>query len=370
MSLLVSKYHFKYGHSIGRECVKSKIRDQYFVFGLENELRTIEGHCITCKKFKCRPLAQHMATLPKYRFEEPLQAFSRTGLDYAGPFLVRAPGRGKAKPKVYILVFSCLQTRAVHFEVTEGVDLSSTMNALSRFVDLRGLPLTILSDNFASFATEDKELESWVRSIDKQTFIETIPAKTEWIFTPPKGPHHGGTYEIMVKAVKRCLKSLTDYSDCSLDEFRTFVSRCAALLNGRPLTRVKLENNDQFILTPNHFLVGNLGGAISTKTQKSIAHRWLKVHHLLNKFWSSFLETYLLELRTYRKWTKTHEDIKIGSLVLEIDPDTPRGQWKLAVVHEIKASRDGRVRQVVVRTTKGLYSRPIVNLVPLLEPGL
>jgi hypothetical protein len=242
------------------------------------------------------------------------------------------------------------------------------MNALSRFIDLRGMPLTILSDNFATFVSEEKELESWVRSIDKQLFIEPTEAKVEWIFTPPRGPHHGGVYEIMVKAVKRCLKSLADYTDYSFDEFRTFISRCAALLNGRPLSRVQLENSDQVILTPNHFLIGNLGGAVDTSTERSIAHRWLRVHHLLNQFWSKFLETYILELRNLHKWTKSHENIKVGAVVIEIDPNLPRGQWKLAIIEEVKASRDGRVRQVTIRNAKGTYVRPIVNLVPLLEP--
>jgi hypothetical protein len=330
-------------------------------------LRSVESKCIVCKRLKGKPLSQHMSNLPAYRFELPLQAFSKTGLDFAGPFEVKAPNRGKARPKVYILVFTCLQTRAVHFEVTEGMDLSSTMNALSRFADIRGLPDTILSDNFPTFVSHDKELEGWVRSIDQQTFISTTKANVEWIFIPPKGPHHGGIYEIMVKAVKRCLRSLTDYAEYSLDEFRTFISRSAALLNGRPISLVKNENGDQIILTPNHFLIGNLGGAVSTETVKSLAHRWLKVHHLLNQFWSIFLKTYLLELRMYRKWTQNHENIKIGSVVVEIDPNLPRGQWKLATVEEVKASRDGRIRQVVIRTAKGLYTRPIVNLVPLFD---
>jgi hypothetical protein len=89
------------------------------------------------------------------------------------------------------------------------------MNALTRFVDVRGLPVEILSDNFPTFVSEDKELEGWVRSIDTGLFINTIQAEVKWSFTPPKGPHHGGTYEIMVKAVKRCLKSLVDYTDYS-----------------------------------------------------------------------------------------------------------------------------------------------------------
>ena len=58
-----------------------------------------------------------MAAIPENRFEKPLQAFSKTGLDFAGPFSIKQ-GRAKQQLKSYILVFTCLQTQAVHLEAT------------------------------------------------------------------------------------------------------------------------------------------------------------------------------------------------------------------------------------------------------------
>jgi len=54
--------------------------------------------------------------------------------------------------------------------------MSATLNAISRFVDIRGMPHSILSDNFSTFVSKDKELESWVRSIQIDDLIATTKA--------------------------------------------------------------------------------------------------------------------------------------------------------------------------------------------------
>jgi hypothetical protein len=42
-----------------------------------------------------------MASLPSYRFETPLRAFSKIGLDFAGPFEIKM-GKLRKRLKVYI----------------------------------------------------------------------------------------------------------------------------------------------------------------------------------------------------------------------------------------------------------------------------
>ena len=308
-----------------------------------------------------------MSALPEWRFSEPLRAFSKTGLDFAGPFEIKASGRGHARTKVYILVLTCLQTRALHLECTHGMDTSSVANAISRFVDVRGMPTDILSDNWSSFVTKDKELESWVRFLDKDSIIKATKANVDWHFTPPKGPHHGGVYEIMVKATKRAFKGLLPKSDLTFDEFRTLVSKCMGLVNCRPLTRVPTGLDDQHvILTPNHFLFGSLGGAVDTP-YSSFKNKWTLICDLQSKFWKLFLQEMIPELRLMRKWYKDCPNLAVGDWVIEIDPNLPKGQWKLATVEELILSNDHKVRKVIIKTSNGFYERPIVNLCPLFK---
>jgi len=91
-----------------------------------------------------------------------------------------------------------MQTRAVHFEITENQETSSVLTALERFISLRGRPNLVLSDNQTSFRSADRELINFVRDIDykilKTRLSENFNSKPiEWKFVPPKSPHFGGS---------------------------------------------------------------------------------------------------------------------------------------------------------------------------------
>jgi hypothetical protein len=133
-----------------------------------------------------------MSALPSSCFQKPLRAFAKCGLDFAGPFELKAPGSGKARPTTYILLFTCLQTRAVHLELTERMSISATLNAISEFVDIMGMPTSIFSDNFSTLVSKDKDIENWVRTIQLHDLISTTKAEVHCYFIPLRGPHHGG----------------------------------------------------------------------------------------------------------------------------------------------------------------------------------
>jgi hypothetical protein len=247
------------------------------------------------------------------------------------------------------------------------MDENHFVNAVSRFIDMRGIPSDILSDNWSTFVSPEKELESWVKSLNQDLIIKKVPADINWIFTPPYGPHHGGVYEIMVKSFKRSFYALLENNmrpDLTMDEFRTLISRCAALVNGRPLTRTEIDNKS-IILTPNHFLHGSLGGSVSTKDIEDPVKKWKQIHSLVNQFWEIYLKEYLPELRKSQKWKEIRKNIQVGDLVLEMNPNQPRGNWQLGIVTEVEDSVDNLVRKCWIRTAKGVYHRPISRLCPL-----
>ena len=360
--VLVEHYHWTYGHAVGDENIKAQLRQRYHIMGLNQLVKSIRAKCVECQKTRAKAHGQQMGPLPEYRFSRPLSAFAKTGLDFAGPFDIKV-GRGRARQKCYILVLTCMQTRAIHLEVTDSQDMTAVMNALSRFVDLRGMPTDILSDNFSTFISKDKELQSWVRYLDKDMLIETAKAEINWHFTPPLAPHQGGIYESMVKSAKRALKTIADRENLNFDEFRTFVSNSAAMLNGRPLQRVT-HDNSSYVLTPNHFLVGNLGGAVTTKNVGP-NKRWKQISRLLDGYWKIFMEHYLPELKRLRKWKAIKPNICEGQIVLELEPGIATSRWKLAKVVEVLPSSDGNIRKVLIKNSKGLFERAITSLCPL-----
>ena len=97
--------------------------------------------------------------------------FTFTGLDFAGPLYVRSEKEnGSAQcqetNKVFVCLFTCASTRAVHLELTQGLSVQSFLMAFRRFASRRGLPSMLISDNAKTFRSASKEIQALSRSQD------------------------------------------------------------------------------------------------------------------------------------------------------------------------------------------------------------
>ena len=62
------------------------------------------------------------------------------------------------------------------------------------------------------------------------------------------------------------------------------------------------------------------------------------------------------------KWFRVKGNVEVGDLVLELDPNRKRSQWKMALITETYPGNDGLVRKVRMKTQNGEYERPIHKL--------
>ena len=88
---------------------------------------------------------------------------------------------------------------------------------------------------------------------------------------------------------------------------------------------------------------------------------------LANEWWDRWLSSYLPSLQKRQKWTESHENLKVGDLVLLAEEDPmPRGKYPYAIVTDTKVCPDGHVRSATVRTSDGLVrKRDVRKLIPL-----
>jgi len=310
---------------------------------------------------------------PIKRSLSELRAFAEVGIDFAGPFYIKV-GRGKQRKNMFVLVITCLQIRAVHFEVTEDQTTSAVLMALTRFAFCRGCPSRIVSDNQTSFKSAEKELLSFLKDLDFEALSQRLGQSFEkavsWEFIPPRAPHFGGSWEIMVKAMKRAVKVVAKGADYTEDQFRTFVTQAAGLLNARPLTRMLIRDKVT-IVTPNSFIVGNYNTElipVSLENKHSrLGARFLLTEKMSREVWKQFIHELLPELRPRTKWLKTFPNLEVGQLVLVIDKAAEKGEWRLAIVDKVNQSEDGVVRSATVRMGCKTYDRPVIDLFPLLD---
>ena len=139
------------------------------------------------------------------------------------------------------------------------------------------------------------------------------------------------------------------------------------LINSRPITRVSDEPLVD-ALTPNHLLVmqGNSPHSlVGYDDSKIVRSQWKQVTQLTENFWRRWHAEYLHTLQQRQKWNRKLPNIKVGELVMLVEPNLARGQWPLGIIEKLKPSSDGLIRSVSVRTAASTYDRPLGKLVKL-----
>ena len=81
-----------------------------------------------------------------------------------------------------------------------------------------------------------------------------------WHWNPPSAPHFGGVFEAMIKSSKRAINAILKDADVTDEELQTTFIGVENLMNSRPLNALSDDPNDEPVLTPNHFLIGQMGG--------------------------------------------------------------------------------------------------------------
>lgn len=331
--------------------------------------RTIH-RCLPCLRWRAATTQPAMGNLPRPRVR-PSRPFLHTGIDYAGPIMLRtSKGRGQKACKAFLAIFVCFSTRAVHLEVVSDYTTEAFLGAFRRFVSRRGLCRTMWSDRGTNFVGADSQLRALfraARSGDRGLCSVLADEGVEWHFNPPASPHFGGIWEAAVKSVKHHLRRVIGDRTLTFEEMTTFLSQIEAILNSRPLQALSDDPEDLAALTPGHFLVGE---ALIAVPEPSLAEEptnrlshWRALQQMRDHFWDRWSQEYLQTIMARIKWQKLTINPRIGDLCLIRGETSPPSKWPLARIIDVHPGDDGQVRVVTVRTAVTTFKRPVVKLV-------
>ncbi|XP_055542695.1 uncharacterized protein LOC129728288 [Wyeomyia smithii] len=356
--LIIDFFHRKYHHG-NTETVVNEVRQQYYIPKLRAVVRTVIRNCQWCKVRKTQPRTPRMAPLPYVRLASFTRPFSYVGLDLFGPLLVKV---GRSSAKRWVALFTCLTIRAVHVEIVHTLSTESCIMSVRRFVSRRGAPLEIYSDNGTNFRGADSVLREQIQKM-AQTFTNT---NTKWVFIPPSAPHMGGSWERMVRSVKSAMEAANVGQKLNDEGLLTLAIEAEGIVNSRPLTYLPLDSEEAEALTPNHFLLGSSSGvrqpaAEPTDNIFKLRNAWSQVQHQMDMFWKRWLREYLPTLTRRTKWFGEVKPVAVGNLVFVME-DSRRNGWTRGRICKVYAGHDGRVRQALVQTNRGLIRRPVSKL--------
>jgi hypothetical protein len=375
--LLIRRAHADTLHS-GMRSTVTKLRQRYWIPRIREAVNTQLRKCVVCKIASGKP----------YRKPEtpPLQAsrireappFTVTGCDFTGALYV-IPKGGGTESKVYIALFTCAITRAVHLEVVPDMSTPTFLNAFRRFTARRSIPAKMISDNALTFISTAEYTKSLLNDPEIREYMSNH--QVDWSFNPKRAPWWGGFFERLIGLTKMALYKTLRRARITLDQLVTLVTEIG-VLNNRPLTYVG-ETDIAEPLTPAHLLHGRqLTGLPHEVTdwdelsdpnfndldQPALAKRTKKMSAIFQQFWQVWSSEYITSLRERHIQAKrgiTENTVKIGDIVLVHSDDTKRVNWKLAKIESLIYGNDGIVRAANIKTKNGTTNRPITRLYPL-----
>lgn len=382
---LILHVHVESKHS-GPSTTLAKLRDEFWVSSGKRMVKKFLNYCFTCKRYKSLPFQlPEMAQLPEERVMKS-SPFTYCGVDNFGWLNVREAQEVK---KVWVTLFSCMSTRAIHLELVESLSAEAFLEAMRQFISRRGKPKKMWSDNAGNFRLTEKILEeAWSKIVQSEEVMNYCSTEgIAWKFIPERAPFFGGFYERMVGVVKAAMKVSLGKKLFTVSSLRTLLCEVEAIVNSRPI--VATSDDPPIILRPIDFLlpgkrqvgVPMLNGDNSDEEYRDLRNLtskdnllefWRLQQKTLDKFWKNWSELYIKNLREKHQKMHTQHFItrrapEIGEVVIIDDENMGRAGWKLGVIEEFSPSADHLIRSALVRTSKEKKLRRPINLLYPLE---
>lgn len=368
VKLLVEHFHKTYCH-VGAYSLEAILSRNYWILSARRLTRSVTFKCVQCYKTRPHLVQPFMSDLPRDRVRE-LRPFQSVGTDFAGPFHIKSSSLRNARiEKCYLCVFVCLVTKAVHLEVVSGLSIEAFVDTFTRFVSRRGLPSLVRSDCGTNFTGTDKYLKDlyvYIRDNSSDISRELAKSNITWLFNPPSSPNMGGLFEAAVKTAKMHMLRVLGEQKLTFEQLTTFFTRVEAVMNSRPLTPLSSDPNDQEVLTPGHFLIGeplvSLPEYNYDEVKVGTLNRFQLLQRLSQHFWIRWRNEYLHTLQLRCKWNDHTTSPKVNDLVLIKEDNCPPLEWKRGRIISLMPGKDGIVRVVKVRTQKNVLIRPVSKL--------
>ena len=365
VELLVLQIHHADGH-LPKNQTFYKLRSKFLLAGGRHECNRILARC---DSKICNPpklLQAPVGALPKERIDAIGQheAWQVMMLDYAGPFqvAVRCEHDGEQfedMRKCYILLATCLKSRAIALELVADLSTESFMAAFERITNRTALPKFVFSDNALTFKSADRYLTKLFKAINwNKCASESAHKGIEWRFGIDKSPSSQGAIERLVFATKKGFYSNLQNRRLSTLEFQTLLSSCERWMNDRPLCMEADNLNSELPITPNRLIKNcdsstlpyDLTPLVDVDPKDRVTRMMVARRELHKKLWKTWKDTYLLQFQATRLSASKHmPKLEVGQFVLLREKNLKTGIWKLCRILELIPSKDGVIRRVKLK---------------------
>ena len=288
-AFVIEEAHFTHIHS-GLESTVTFLLQKFWIPNIRKRVRSAIYRCVICRKVSGQPYsAPDPPPLPKDRLRDS-PPFTITGVDFTGALYIKDKNGNKIK--VYICLFTCANSRAVHLEVSNLTE-ESFLLAFRRFAARMSTPKIMISDNALTYVASARTIKSLTSAANERLASHG----TTWKFIPNRALWYGGWWERLIGLTKTCLRKVLGKACVSLAELQTIVTEVECILNDRPLTYVSSVPADEQPLTTSHLLYGRTITSLTYPDERSdeaemivkrdtLNQRSQRVQQITQHFWT------------------------------------------------------------------------------------
>ena len=195
--------------------------------------------CIKCRRLIGKLGLQKMSNLPSSRLME-VPPFTYFVVYMFGLFIIK---QRRSEVRQYGAMFTCMNSRAVHIEITHSLDTDSFIQAFRRMIARRGN--IDIGSNFIGAENEIKRAFEEMDDKKIQVFMqEFVGDWIKWKRNSPVASHMGSVWERQIRSAQRIFFSLLQTNGKAFDEESLLILmvETEGILNSR-LLRVETIND-------------------------------------------------------------------------------------------------------------------------------
>ena len=390
-TLIVRHYHEKVCHA-GMHSVLKEIRNEFWIPQCYSLVRRVLRSCTVCRRFNARPIVLNQNSYREWRSDPPRRVFASVFLDYAGPFQVDVNGNRK---KVYLLIITCLWSRAINILVCQSLDVKDFLRAVQIHIYSYGIFESCMADSGSQLVAGFNIVRNFLDDSETSDYLNTHNIRKLEFSNYCKGNSAlGSLVESCVKQTKRLLQK--SIRNCILDyfDFELTVFHIVHVLNRRPVAFKESLRNPPVddvptAISPEMLLYGRELPSVVVLPElikpsedpdynpemigESVANRYDKIQsvraRLVEAYQSEFLANLVIQATDKKKRfvPKPHSSIKPNDVVLLKDNFVKANSYPLAVVREVVTNSLGEVSSAVLMKggTRELVTRHVSSLILL-----
>lgn len=231
-NLIIYDTHIKIKHG-GIYSVLKELRLKYWILHYYSSVKKVIKECVRCGRYNSRPVKLNQNAYRAFRESPPTKPFSSIFLDYMGPWSVTF---NKEKRKIYILIITCLYTRAINLMVCVNADTSEFLRAMQLQVYEYGMFTECRADLGSQITAGFNLLRSFFSDSETKAYFHEKGIKCIVMEQYPKGNSAlGSLVEALVKQTKYLINKSITNKVLDFFDFRFIVCQAKHMINRRPI---------------------------------------------------------------------------------------------------------------------------------------